>query len=130
MIAFEIYINNDLKCVAGIQSKHILSILIHNKLSNYENSVSVNVSGSRLDNFNVESITNKIPLQQRIELVDDLLENSKLIMETWLNELIPLNKSLKIDIKIVDIDPKHISETKKIVLDSDIVKETFSKFFT
>jgi len=127
MVAFEISINGELRCIAGFPEHHMLSATMMNKSGEDVEAISLNVQGSDLNIFKDLKFSPNQDQKEKLPILLDRINKHGYKTKEWVNEQLP--REVEIEIRVVDIEPELLSEGKEHMRDLKDLGGIMTKYF-
>ena len=126
MIAFEISINNEFSCIAGIPGHHVLSAVMLSKSVQDKNQLLFNVQGNDLSIFSELNFSEGMSPQEKWPKIMEVFTKQGIRMKEWIKK--DFNQEVEIEIRLVDVDPKQISPGKDLNPDLKSLTEAATQY--
>ena len=126
MIAFEISINNEFICIAGIPGHHTLTALVLSKSAEGKKQFLFNVQGNDLSIFSGLNFSEEMSPQEKWPKIMEVITKQGIKMKEWIKK--DFNQEVEIEIRIVDVDPKQLSPGKDLNPDLKSLSEAATQF--
>ncbi|MEM6801303.1 MAG: hypothetical protein AAF696_07850 [Bacteroidota bacterium] len=126
MKAFEISINNEFSCIAGIPGHHVLTAVVLSKSVQDKNQFLFNVQGNDFSIFSELNFSGEMSSQEKLNKIMEVFTKQGIRMKEWIKK--DFNQEVEIEIRIVDVDPKQISPGKDINPDMKSLSEATTQF--
>ena len=114
MIAFDIYLNDQLLCRAGLTGKHLLTANVHIMPAENDYKSNLMISGNEMNKNALLSqpLEKPVTKEKFMEMVHSVAQQG---MKNWGHE--KLESNFKIDIEVVDVPPESITPPETVTVD-------------